>query len=112
MTGIVEKVLQEALKKIEVKLNRLLTVLEGESPLVSIANVRRQAVQVLADHAGDYKAIGELIEPLAAEEKRLLKNLDRRTDLKSWDQRLQLENDKATLMQELSAIKYREHLNR
>ena len=70
--SIKEKVINQSIKRIE-KRSKKLNELIYANPVGGILDIRIKAQGLMEKHKGDYKKLGELMKPLALEEKRLKK---------------------------------------
>jgi hypothetical protein len=101
--SIVEKALNAELRKIDKRLNKVQAILD-ESPHVAILELYQKAQKIMEENKGDYKKIGELIEPMAGEEKRLRLIAKQQKGSRLWDERLKLEMDQERINSELYYI--------
>lgn len=98
---IKEKVLRETKARIEKRLAEVKELLDA-NPLSEICDLRIKAQEILKKHKGDYAKIGELIEPLAKEEKRLFALAKKQTNSnKLIDEQVNLQVELAEINNEI-----------
>lgn len=88
-----EKVIIEMISRIKARLLEIDNILTAR-PIAGIFDARRKAHQIMKENEGDYSKIAKLIEPLAKEEKRLLKLAGQQKDmLKLMDEEYRLKSE-------------------
>ena len=85
-----EKIVRQALKSVMDQLGKI-DALINERPLSGIIDLRIAAQKIITEHKGNYKRIGELIGPLAEEEKRLFSVAKKQEGSTLWDKKFKLQ---------------------
>jgi hypothetical protein len=70
--SVKENVIRESMSICEKRAKEIRSIVFSK-PVSKICQLRIYAQKIMAENKGDYKKIGELIEPLAKEEKKLMK---------------------------------------
>lgn len=102
---IKEKIIKETQARIEKRLVKIKGILDA-NPLSEICELRIKALEIMIEHKGDYNKIGELIGPMAKEEKRLfaLAKKQSKDSMKLIDEQVKLKNELYDLSNELYQI--------
>jgi len=100
------------MKRIENRLMKIKSILD-QNPLRKIIEGREKANSILTEHKGDYKKILELINPLAAEEKRLfaVAKLQSKNTIKYINEQVKLEFELGELHSEIYFMELRDKRN-
>jgi phosphoenolpyruvate carboxylase len=81
--------------------------LEAQRPFERIIEIRQEASRISEECGRDYNKIVKLLEPLAKEEKALLRIADKQMDPKLLDREFALEDDLRDLEQSLFYLQIR-----
>lgn len=106
--NIKRRVVNETIKRIEKRVKYLKGIIYA-NPASEIIQCRIAARKILEEHKGDYKKIGELIDPLAKKEKKLFalsKKQEKSCDM--IDEQVKLENELYELRNEIYFMDKRE----
>ncbi len=95
-----DKVIRQALKRIDRRLEKIQSILD-EKPLSGIIKIRTEANQVITENKHGLNKIGELLESLSKEEKRLFAVAKKQRGTQLIDEKVELEEESRQLKAEL-----------
>ena len=106
--SIKEDVINEAINRIEKRSSKLESLIYG-NPISQVFDLRIKAGEILKKYKGDNKIIAEMFEPMAKEEKRLMRaaQLQTKNSMKWSEEKSKIDFELGQLKTELYCMKQR-----